>query len=64
MSLGSGPKKQAKPPKAAAPVKKEDESVRQAQQEELRRGLAPTGRNSTDLLKSSNYGSSQRNILG
>lgn len=57
------PKKQAAPAKAAAPVQKENEAVKSAQQEEMRRGMASSRRN-TNLLQSSNYGSSQRNLLG
>jgi hypothetical protein len=60
----SKPKKQAAPPKPVAPVKKEDEDVRTAQEDELRRGMKSPGRQSANLLQSSNYGSSQKNLLG
>ncbi len=60
----SKPKKQKKPPKVAAPVKKEAEEVRSAQEGEIRRGLSQKGRQSTDLL-TSNYGSTdKKNLLG
>jgi len=62
---GSSPKKQQAPPKAVAPVKRESEEVRSAQEAEIRRGISQKGRASTDLLTSSNYGSDpKKNILG
>ena len=65
MSMGGSPKKQAAPPKAVAPVKKESEEVRSAQEGEIRRGLSQKGRASTNLLTSSNYGSDpKKNLLG
>ena len=61
---GSKPKKQAAPPKPVAPVKKESEEARTAQEGKIRRGLSQKGRQSTNLLKS-NYGSTdKKNLLG
>tara|TARA_R100001510_G_C7623716_1_gene184011 strand:- start:572 stop:760 length:189 start_codon:yes stop_codon:yes gene_type:complete len=62
--MKSKPKKQAKPPKVAAPVKKESEDVRMAEEAEIRRGMSQRGRQSSNLLKS-NYGSTNKsNLLG
>lgn len=64
--MGKGaPKKQKKPPKPAAPVKKESEEVRTAEEAEIRRGMSQKGRQSTNLLQS-NYGSANQNnnLLG
>jgi len=61
----SKPKKQKKAAKPVAPVKKESEEVRSAQEGEIRRGLSQKGRQSTNLLQSSNYGSTdKKNLLG
>jgi len=63
--MGGSPKKQKKPPKPVAPVKKESEEVRSAQEGEIRRGLSQKGRSSTNLLQSGNYGSAdKKNLLG
>jgi len=61
--MGSKPKKQPTPPKPAAPVKKESDEVRSAQESEIRRGISQKGRQSTNLL-SSNYRGDKKNILG
>lgn len=60
----SSPKRQKKPPKAVAPVKKESEEVRTASENEIRRGLSQKGRRSTNLLQSANYGSGPKDTLG
>ena len=60
---GPKPQKQAAPVKAAAPVKREDEDVRQAKQNEMRRAVSGQARKSTSLLKS-NYGSEKKSLLG
>lgn len=61
---GSKPKKQKAPPKPAAPVKKESEEVRSAEEAEVRRGMGQRGRQGSNLLQS-NYGSTdKKNLLG
>ena len=61
---GSKPKKQKAPTKPAAPVKKESEEVRSAQEGEIRRGLSQKGRQSTNLLQSSYGSDKKKNLLG
>ena len=63
--MGKGsPEKQKKPPKAVAPVKKEAEEVRSAEEAEVRRGMGQRGRQGSNLLQS-NYGSTdKKNLLG
>lgn len=60
---GPEPRKPAAPVKAAAPVQREDEDVKQAKQNEMRRAVSGQGRKSTSLLKS-NYGSEKKSLLG
>lgn len=61
----NSPKKQKAPSKPVAPVKKESEEVRSAQEGEIRRGISQKGRQSANLLQSSNYGSTdKKNLLG
>ena len=61
----NSPKKQKAAAKPVAAVKKESEEVRSASETEIRRGISQKGRQSTNLLKSANYGSTdKKNILG
>lgn len=61
---GPSAKKQQKPKKPVAPVKKESEEVRSAEEAEIRRGISQKGRASTNLLTSSYGSTDKKNLLG